>query len=268
LFDLLVEVKHGSPESGDQLDFYASALARRSPTSSALVVLAGREFGSRATLSSGEPVKVVHWHKLAEALIDFERELTTNAWLLKEYLTYLDEEGLMPVRPIDLDAAMFAALYPRANESVKELHKLALAEVLQWGPLVTNWGGYAASSAGPNTWHTFDANGHEGGVWWEDAIFEFQFCPDDEDYVPQGRASLGFFAGAHFGKKALKPSEEWLKGMAAEGLVQYPVGNEISVLAAKYPSELIGLGTIEEQGLAVGNWAVDIFEKLRANPPS
>lgn len=264
-FDLLVEVKHGSPESGNQLDFYSSSMAELPSRASELVVLAGREFGETAELTDGTNVKVVHWQQLTNALRASDFRGKENSWLLREYLNYLEEEKLMAIGPLDLDAAMFAALYPRANESLNELHRIALKKVCDWGPLVHNWGGYAETSVGPGRRHDFTTGGHEVSNWDSDVVFEFQFLPEDDP--GNGRPSLAFFAGAWFGKKAAKPSDEWFTKMSDSGVIRYPAGGELYAMGVKYPAELLEYRSIEEQGLAVGEWALGIFEILRANPP-
>ncbi|MGK2877849.1 MAG: hypothetical protein ACSLFF_04660 [Solirubrobacterales bacterium] len=266
-FDLLVEVKHGSPESGAQLDFYSDAMSRRALKPSSLVVLAGRDFGDRAELSDGTAVRVVQWHRLAEALRKFDRSNRTaeNAWFLREYLSYLNEEGLMSAKPIDVEALMFAALYPQSNESIEELHRVAIGRATEWGPLAQNLGGYAATSYGPGKWHLFSPGGSGTSPWGEDVWFEFNFRADTG--LNPDRTSLAFFSGATFGRKAAIPSDEWFIQMAAEGIERFEDDGLLRAMSVKYPADLLGFESIDTQGLAVGDWVLATFETLHANPP-
>lgn len=267
-FITYIENKHGSDLSGDdQLDVYLQSMRRLGKSDRGmLVVLAPASFGSSAADSNRNPVQLVYWEAVASALRVFARTHRTieNSWLLEEFLEYLQQEDLMPAKPLDVESLMYMALYVEASKSVNDLHRLALEQIAEeWGQ--PGGGGFVLKNVGPGTYHHFDPGLIDGHTWSTDGWFEFSLRPDNRRLGD--REVLAFFSGATWTRRAELPPQDWFDSMKTLGFEQFEMDGYLRCMRIKSPADLLTVSTLHEQGAVVGDWCNETFSILKSSPP-
>lgn len=251
---LIVEVKHGAPESGDQIDVYEQHLRDHVAAESALVILAPRNFVENTRSAKSSAPHVSYWQDLAA---DVQQHLkrhppTTNSWLLAEYLDYLKDEGLMEPDRIDVQTALFMQLYPDAIDSVLRLDELVVERVQQqWGD--ADRSSSHATKRGPGTYHSFPFKPASAVSGWLELTFR------DDRSLDLSRGSLVYLAGPSWKKSDPQPSEEWFGVLSQHGFQQFVLDGYQRCMRALYPEDLVAYASLSEQADAVAGWAEETF---------
>jgi hypothetical protein len=277
--DVLVwfEVKYGADLHGDQADAYVQAIT--SFPAEHRVVLLLKPRGQELKGDLPPEVPVVAWQTMARTMremLDLSDLPPVQAWLLGEYVTYLDEEGLMD--PHGLTAEHVAALagLDDAMDALAGVCEHAHAAVSASWAKPDDWktprGASEEPEYGPEFWASFAAQPrtskwHEGWFDWGVGV------PSDWQYADDpGRGSIAFFSGVAFCARANPyndpKNEGWVAALLANEFVYCWFDGAYRLVRALYPDELLTETSAEAQGHQLGRWAVETFTFLRDHPPT
>lgn len=263
-----VEIKHGAGISGDQLDAYLSLIDQEPGVVRTIIVLAPGQTPPSGALVP-DAVSVALWQQvLGDCLTRLPRQpqASASALLLQELIAYFEEEGLMPAQPLTTELALSLAVRDAANKTVTALCTIVHERVLesyadggakgrgnpQYG--TGFWARHAITPSSP-TWL---------GAWLEWGL--------RNDYArPERRGAYAFVAGASFNRSADVAGgarhEQWLAARLNQGFER--VTHELPRLwSYRYPEQLLIASTFEEQADLLGDWVLERFDALTANPPS
>lgn len=267
--DLLfwVEVKHGAPVHGDQLEAYEIEI----PRNGMVVVVAPLQ--SMPDVPPHMPL--IPWQRLADVVrhrCRCEPEGSSARFILDAYADYLKEENLMddaltPVHALALEhhtagQALLARLCQAADQEVER----------RWAPRGDrySWGGkprYGPEWSSVYPLQSRHAEAEAPGTWRE-SMMDWGL-QDDGGRHEDARHQLAFVAGASMRENNPVVEDDnagWVSELRAKGFYVYQ-GNYRRVWAFLYPEQLLAETTIEGQAGVLADWVVEKFELLASKPP-
>jgi len=273
-----VEVKHGADLSGDQLDFYLVDIESSDAAHKAVILLAPRDTMpavGREHLS----VPRVEWQSVSRVAAASAKEtlVTERAWLLRQYSAYLKEEGLMDPEALtaahalallehDAAAAAVAGICEQGDAYVQKhwSDRGSFQQTRKGDPRygLGYWANYSPYRRGDTAAERW------GGGWFEWGLRD---TAGMEYLTEEKRGSFAFTAGVTLHAKSnparVEANQQWLSERRADGFTYFWHGGYYRVCKPRYPDELLATTSLEEQGTALGKWAVESFEALADNPP-
>jgi hypothetical protein len=270
-----IEIKHRDPIPalhGDQLMTYLNDIGEITAKTRHVLLLAPREFDP-----SERPPAVAYrtWQSLALWMAEYvrdhgERLGEVNVWLIKEFLSFLKEEGLMDADRITAEHAFIADAVPATYAAFA-----ALWEVAE-GVIFNEW--HAPRTGGMkqimNMYRSFDilpSSGAELPATWRGNFLEWGMRPDDF-LKTEARNALLFYAGLTVTSTPRKDpffnpdNSGWLADRERDKFRQvvqwYP-----RIWRLRYVEELLVFPTLQEQGRELGRWVVAAFKAISATPP-
>jgi hypothetical protein len=272
-----VEVKHGADVHGDQLTAYLAAI-RGFPAAHRVVLL----LAPRAHKLTGEvPAEVprVDWQTVAGTMDDLadDGDLSPEqAWLLREYVSCLNEEGLMDPKALTGDHVAALAGFEDADNALAGVSAHALTYVSGVWAEPREWRRRPRAQEpefGFGFWASYDPEPESAS--WLDGWFDWgSGVPDDWEFAnATDHGPVVFFSGVKFAARADPTSDpkheawvrallaaefEWCRFEDAHRLVRIV---DADVLAAEET-------TVRAQGRRLGSWVVETFKLLEAHPPA
>lgn len=272
-----VEVKYGAAIHGDQLEAYLRDIRTRPARHHVVVLLAPR---GDSFVDRPREVPLVEWEAVGRAVtrVSLARALPDNeGWILNEYLSYLEEEGLMDPDALTAVHALSLMSSGEAEDALAGVCEHADAAVsVEWGK-PTDYGKPARSRSdeaafGVGYWASFDAR--PAAETWREGWFEWgNDDPENWQYIDADeiRGSNVFYAGAGFKAKTnpyvVEENEAWIASLLSAGFVWCWFGDFYRLVRVKYPDELLSETTLEGQGLLLAGWIAETFRLLEASPP-
>lgn len=266
-----VEVKHGAPVHGDQLDVYERDLAEQPAEGCVLIVAPLQAMPDEGTMP------VVPWQRLADRVRVWLRRSDRGAaeqFVLREYSAYLKEEALMDDNALTTRHALALAEGRAAMRLIKRLLEEANKYVQEeWadmqrqrerGKYEEGW--WASYPLVPRT------GGPRPSETWREGYLEWQFSDDggreDARHTPAFKARRVAHLGAEqSGGHRRQPK---LAGRAAAlGFESYPNRSERRhrIFRFLYPEQLLAETTLSGQARFLGDWVLDAFRTLVDRPP-
>jgi hypothetical protein len=274
-----VEVKHGADLHGDQVDAYLNDIVGRHPGEDLerVVVLLGPR-GWEPSQTVAEQASRADWQALAHVVRTHVAALDApeQRWLLNEYIRYLKEEGLSDPDALTVSSALALMYYEQAQEAAAGICEHADAVVSErWGDRTD----CAKNRSGDPTyglgyWANYEPNarGSQPHERWGSAWFEWglRYGPSLQ-FVDDRRGTHMFIAGAatYYAKDEAATragNEAWMGRRHADGFQRAWLDN-YRLVRIRYPDELLVASSLEEQGGVLGQWIVDAFTALAADPP-
>jgi hypothetical protein len=270
-----VEIKHGAGLSGNQLDWYVRDIELRpvpEAVERAVVLLVPR--GESPDGDVPATVLITDWQGLARAIhpASLMARSAEESWLLSEYIRYLKEEALSDPDGLTAVSALALMEARTASDAVTGICQYA-------GDLVSSaWGGapkkYRTAGYGLGYYagdypHGMGAEASPTwrGAWLEWGLRDALRMPGLEE--PRG--NWAFMSGLSFYSKddptKRKGNVTWIGERAAEGFTRFSVDGFGRFAVLRYPDQLLNHTTLEQQGRAVGQWILDVFNKLAGAPP-
>jgi hypothetical protein len=268
-----VEVKHGAGLSDDQLDWYLRDIKMRIvPEAVERVVVLLVPRGESPDGEVPAEVLITEWQGLAKAIhsASLMARPAEEGWLLSEYIRYLKEETLSDPDGLTAVSALALMEARTANDAVAGICHYA-ADLLSsaWGTpskqRTTGYGlGYWAGD--------YHGKGGEASPSWRGGWFEWGLRDTPRmQGLEEPRGSWAFMSGLTYYAKDDPTKQEgnatWIGERAAEGFTRFSVDGWPRFAVLRYPDELLSHTTLEQQGRAVGEWILDVFDKLASAPP-
>jgi hypothetical protein len=263
-----VEVKHGAPVHGDQLEVYELDV----PGDGTVLVVAPLQ-----SMPDAVPPRtpVIPWQRLADVVRARARRAaagTQDAFVLNAFADYLKEENLMD----DALTPMHALALEHHRSAERRLARMCqLADTLveqRWasrddqhsprGKVKYEAGWWSVYPLGPRS----DAN--EPSTTWRTSIMEWGL-QDDGGRHEDARHQLAYVAGASMYEDnpvVVDANSGWVSDLRNGGFYVYK-GNYQRVWKFLYPEQLLAATTLEEQARLLADWVVTTFEHLAAMPP-
>lgn len=295
-----VEVKHGSPFSGEQQpENYESRLqVLRGQRAKALVVLAPRGANLGQT---DESLLVATWQgagRRVEAESLTRTAGTHERWLLEQYRDYLREGGLMDQGAITEGDQRSLQGYGAAMAGIARICEVADRELTKsWGTPRPNgprkhvpgfWShhrSFSSSATDAVVWAADgsvpdeEANGLSVRTGWEPVLFEWGLhATDGVDQLDQARGPYCFSAGLTFWGKGdpafaedaaeRELRSEWFSRLEEAGFRLMRFGGLWRAREVVYLDELFSESSLEAQGELVAKRVVDAFECLSELSPA
>lgn len=270
------EVKYGADMHGDQASAYLRAIRTLPAEHRVVLLLAPRGLEIKGALPAEIPI--VHWQTVARTIKEMHDRLELSdveRWLLDEYVTYLDEEGLMDPDALTADDASALARFGDAVEAIAGVCEHAHATVMgSWAKpqaWLTPRGASQEPDYGLEFWASYDATPHSAN--WCDGWFDWGVgTPEAWQYYETARPdTIAFFAGVGFRTRANPynepKNETWVATLLNNGFAWCWFDGAYRLVRALYPDELLIDGSLEAQGRHLGTWVVDTFKVLNAHPP-
>jgi hypothetical protein len=278
------EVKDAADQHDEQLLAYLKDLGKDLHSSSSFVALLVPSWWKTRTEVPNE-VPVADWHGVAVRAKELAASINDplKAWLLNQYVQYLEEEQLTV--PDRRRLTKFSAQAMMEERSIEETG-VGLWEAAQeyveenWGPVrVDDSGRRLARLDFDRFWAQFQTapagDVHPG---WRKAWFELGWCE-----TPELRADLdlgsdvALYAGATFYEKGEADEaidESWMSRRALDvvapatnGLRLVKLAGYQRVFSFTLPAHYLGGETLEKQGNELGEWAISVFRSLTIDPP-
>lgn len=272
-----VEVKHGADVHGSQLTDYLVDIASEGADVREVLLLAPRQTMSKLT---GVPDKMpkAEWQSVANEVRhqlkarSRQSGVAVERFLLDEYLTYLDEEGLMDEEALTAEHAFVLSALLQTEQVVAKLIELADTSVQQhWGPRASVAGGEKKPTYGAGFWATYSTgpnDTHDDA--WQDGAFEWGMYEDTYRDEPRNAVVLGAgvtFFSAKGNPARLSDNAQWLEERRAGGY-EYLTADYWRLFRYRYPEELLVARELDQQAEVLAGWVIEAFEALRANPPT
>jgi hypothetical protein len=269
-----VEVKHGAGESGSQLETYARDIERVPASERKLVLLAPRD--SMPPVRDPTVIRI-EWQQVASFLRHLpksQEDDPVHRFLVREFLAYLEEEGLTDAPALTAAHALSLAVGPSAERTLSTLLELTFAHVEKaWGKPADyrRIAGSQKPNFAPWWWASYDTapRGKEP-AWKSQAWFDWALFPDSAR--AEGRDSYAFFSGVTFERSrggspaSIVGNEAWLRERSAAGF-EYVQDSYWRLVRYLYPEQLLSETTIEDQAAKLGRWIVESFALLAKAPP-
>jgi len=262
-----VEIKHGADISGDQLSAYDALIDREPGAARAVVVLAPRQ-SPPSTALVPDTVPIVFWQQvLGDCLtrLPVQPHDSAGALLTRELLSYFEEEGLMPAKPLTTELALSLAVRPAATQTAAALCEIVHERVLQRYDSEGAKGG-GIPTYGPRFWAKHSIA--PGSPSWGGAWLEWGLRHDSARR--EARNAYAFVAGVTFHKGANAAGDprhrEWLDARLDQGFEQV-TDDGPRLWSYHYPEQLLIASTFEEQADLLAGWVLERFDKLAAHPP-
>jgi hypothetical protein len=266
-----IEVKHGSPLSGDQLVRYCAALRKRPllPEQRKLILLAPEEFDFDAAKT--QPADCSTWQEIGILLRAYGETygLTgKDKWLLDEFVKFLTEEGLLVTEEFSsthLDAVLHRSA---ATTILRDLLRQAQAKTeakrgkpsKTWPP---NWPKASVNRSWPLFWAVWSEPDYG-----ETARFEWLLNTEVE-----GQLQFGAGLTVDDGHAETSPlgDEKWWKPLVDQQGFEEPClinGNWWRLFKRKDPSTLVSASpSRDEQIRDLSGWVIDTFAALDESRP-
>ena len=262
-----VEIKHGARLGPQQLRRYSSDLQVLPARQRELVLLAPARLTADEdeleTYASGAT-----WQDTADLCRDALPQLEdpVKRWLLRQFVAYLEEEGLSQSR-LTADHVEILANGIAAWRTLEDLIELVLERVDEtWGPRV--------APKRPSSMIDIDFKYAPFGAGrpkataktWRDSTFNWSFAVDDRSDDPN---IFAFSAYAWLGKTRPELKEgnrAWLGSLANLGYEYEHDGRDAWLTRWLEPTRLIGKGTLSQQADYVADWIATAFRELPAPP--
>jgi hypothetical protein len=278
-----VEVKHGADIHGDQLAAYVADIPLRlvrDPVNRVVVTLASRDWTPTALVPAS--VLRVDWQDLARA-VKMARPADSDPvqqWLLDEYVLYLEEEWLSDPDALNTASALALMEFENAAEAIAGICEHAAAVVKAgWGlPESERTAGRSAPVAdyGLAYWAAYATHRPEElpAPTWKDIAFNWAMvATEDLSGYENPRGAFAFTATAAISTKNKNlmgepDNQEWMARRLADHFTPFWTGGYYHLGRVRYPDELLGQTSLEEQGRELGRWIVDSFALLAKDPPA
>jgi hypothetical protein len=270
-----LEVKHGADTHGTQLTDYETDIRLRDADHRLVLVLAPRQSAGELT-GVPDTMPVVDWQAVAEVVRRWAKRPDipeVERFLLTDYLTYLQEEGLMDEELLTAEHAFALRAVPAATSTAAKLLELADAHVTaNWGPRGDKKGGGRNPAYGLGYWAHYSLapeGGAEAPGTWRSTTFEWGLFGDWDRADPPN--AYVFVAGATFyavrdDPTKLAENADWLAARRQDGFEHLSI-YYWRLFRFKYPEELLAATTLDDQVEALGSWVVESFRLLAAAPP-
>jgi len=264
-----VEVKHGAGESGSQLTTYALDIERVPAGERKSVLLAPRDSMPPARDTN---VISIEWQQVASFLRHLpksQEDDPVHRFLVREFLAYLEEEGLTDAPALTAAHALSLAVGPSAERTLSTLLELTFAHVENaWGK-PTDYRkipGSQKPNFAPGWWASYE----KAPAWKSNAWFDWALFPDSAR--ADGRDSYAFFSGVTFERTrggnpaSIAGNEAWLRERGEAGF-EYVQDWYWRLVRYLYPEQLLAETTLEAQADRLGRWIVESFALLAEAPP-
>jgi hypothetical protein len=261
-----VEVKHGADLHEAQLENYDDDIRGETAGDWRLVLLAPRQSMPESALNH---VATAEWQRVERTLRRLLREsgrVSHETWLMREFATYLKEEGLADEDALT-PATVFAwAARPAAERTLRRLIELTQDKVqasraeefrTAGRTFSGEWWAAPRTELGPPNY---------AGAW-----LEWGFCTDAARV--DARDAFVFYAGATFGGGsgaavlAEAANQVWLHDLTGEGFERLRHGNHWRLWQFCYPEELMKQSTLNGQANELATWVLASFRRLETSEP-
>jgi hypothetical protein len=263
-----IEVKHGAPVHGDQLEAYE----REIPHNGVVLVVAPLQ-----SMPEYVPtyMPVVPWQRLAGVVRRRRRRAglgTSEYFILDAYAAFLREEGLMD-DALTTSHALALEHHAGAEQVLTRLCQLVDPNVEdRWGEREDQHKSYRKVKYEQGWWATYPLQrrgGAEPPSTWRGAFLGWELC-DDSGLGRDARNTTAFVAGASMwfedNPVAISENAGWVSDRRTEGFAAYE-GDYQRMWAFLYPEQLLVETTLEGQARHLADWVVGRFEALTAVPP-
>lgn len=256
-----IEVKHGADLGEDQMKSYARDLKLEAHEKSDLVLLA-----PRGEVQTPEGVARADWQDVGRFIRDWRNSETDDAveaWLLREFVDYLKEEGLVEEDMLTPAHVFSLAAKPSTDRTVARLVDIAQAVVqAEWNEA------RSASMSGGKGWLWYSTFAIPEGSWGK-AWLEWQLRHDE--FRSEPRDAYCFFSGVTFetlkdSALAKEANAGWLAERIDEGFERVQAWYW-RLWRPLYPEQLLDETSLDSQGRKLGDWVLDSFRLLRSSPP-
>lgn len=272
-----VEAKHGTDPHSGQIPAYRLYC----PQPGAVVLLTTRDRLPADPDECPRGVPQRSWHATAQRARQFARRVTLDdpvaAWLLQEWLLYLEEEGL--VDPESLGPEHMTALthYAAAEDALAPLCATAMVTVSASIGRDVNQLGEDAPRGGLNYWASWGMTDtdHEQPRW-DGAWFDWKIVRSTglAHGIPAGHvfvmAGLSKPKPGEFTSSAPDWYDDLRRGIASDsGPVVFHRwrGDCERLQRVAYLHQIVRGDTLEQQGRELGAWIIETFETLREHGP-
>jgi hypothetical protein len=269
-----VEVKHGSDLHSDQLDAYVDAIKveRNFPEPVAPVVVLLGPRGWKPTGTVPATVLQADWQAAGRAATAIAPRVVKpeQAWLLREYIRYLKEEGLADPDGLNTTTALALMEVGNAHAALAGVCEHAQAEVER------GWGASREQDKFiPLFWATHETHrvGETPNPAWGDCDFEWLSCDTSNwQYFDEPRGGRAFIASVSIARlrdnlTKHPDNQEWLARRFADGFAYFWASGAYRLARVLYPDALLDETKLEDQGRRLGKWVVAAFDALLADPP-
>jgi hypothetical protein len=256
-----IEVKHGAGLHENQMEGYARDLKLEVHEESDLVLLA-----PRGEVQTPEGVARADWQDVARFIRNWRNSETDDAveaWLLREFVDYLKEAGLVEEDLLTPAHVFSLAAKPSTDRTVLRLIDIAQAVVQsEWGEA------RKSSKTGGQGWVWYSTFTIPDGLWGR-AWLECQRRHDE--FRSEPRDAYCFVSGMTFetlkgSVLAKETNAGWLAERIGEGFERV-LAWHWRLWRPLYPEQLLDETSLDSQGRKLGNWVLNSFRLLRSSPP-
>jgi hypothetical protein len=261
-----VEVKHGAPVHGDQLEVYEVD----APANGLVMVVAPLQ--SMPVVPPRMPL--VPWQRLGEVVRSRGRRApaaSSERFILNAYADYLKDEELMD-DVLTPTHALALAHHASADRLLARLCQLADPEVQRrWATREEQHSPRGNVKYEQGWWATYPVQPREGAEpspGWRSTWLEWGLS-DDGGRHDEARNTTAFVAGASMEADNPVDVDEntgWVNDLRQNNFAVYK-GHYQRVYAFLYPEQLLAETTLDGQARYLTDWVVETFARLTSTPP-
>ena len=259
-----VEVKYGSDPHSSQVEAYEEGL-----TVPVVILAPARQlpFKDKDKVEAPPSAPQRSWQSTVEVVAAFKPPDEVGQWLCGQFIEFAKEEELMPAEALNSDTVAALAKWNDASSSLNEMVEIARHHIVEvWCEKKTPTSG---GGVGIGSWKHFPlTRDNSESVWPEGAWLEFKVSNETTALVDGKDGCVKFIAGLSAPRQVMSQADLGrvfgLLHDSEPSFFEFNEGGCARLMRTWTPTDCLdSADTLEDQGAALGRWAVEAFTALQ-----